>query len=1027
MRWLRVISLFAVLLTVSCLRDPEVDRNEPDAPTVSCDESSKTRVSFTVSGHVNKIIPNATYGLIIEAEDGDRQEKTYKEQDLSSDNTFQWKVEGLNPGSPYLIKSYVSNDYGGRKYSESILVSTPKTSIATLSSVTFDKISGLLRATIIDDGGRGLEDYGFLYGPSPDPKELRREKRYSGVLNGIEISLPIGDLNVDQSSNFIAYVEDKEGHLAYSPSCLQLTLIDIYCLEIVPDNGDTSVKIGSSIKMIPVVIPSVELSFDWSSDNEQVATVSNEGVVSGVSEGTCIIKASCGELEAAYTIVVEPIPVASISLDPATVSLIEGQSTQLIATVLPENATNQTVTWSSSNTSVASVSQEGLVSAISPGSASITASAGDITATCLVTISAAVIPVTSVSLDYTDLSLEEGQTATLVATVLPEDATDKSVTWTSSNSSVASVSQAGLVTAAASGSSTITAKAGDKTATCQVTVTPAVIPVTSVSLDQQSLSFEVGETATLVATVLPEDATDKSVTWTSSNTSVASVSQDGVVSAIAIGTCTVYASCGGKQTYCQIAVISNDEIPVALVSFDETEREVYVGEIFTLSPTIIPSNATNPQLEWRSSNTSVAIVDSKGSITPVGEGECTIEANALSGVFCSFTCKVVSEAPVFADEGFRNYIYLNFDTDGNGFLSRREVLQVRRIHYEGKECKTMAGIEWLESLESLWCYSNELTSLDVSHNVALQYLSCGNNQLTSLDVSQNITLNILYCGSNQLTSLDVSHNVALQHLRCGNNQLTGLDVMNNMALQSLSCDNNQLTSLDVSRNPELDFLSCVNMQLTSLDVSNNMAIEYLQCGGNQLTSLDVSRHPKLLTLSCGSNQLTSLDVSNNMALKDLYCDGNQLTSLEVSNNMALHTLWCRFNQLTSLDVSNNMALKTLWCRGNQLTSLDVSRNSELKELDCLSNHLTSLDVSNNMALQSLSCDYNQLTSLDVSNNMALEDLYCESNQLTSLDLRHNESLSSLNCRDNPLIDIWLNNAQSFTTFEYPPSATLHYE
>ena len=769
MRWLRVISLFAVLLTVSCLRDPEVDRNEPDAPTVSCDRENMTRVTIPVTGKVGKRVPGATYGIILESEDGEKMDASFTDQDLNDDNSFFWKAD-VEPSTTYMVRSFISNGYG-RKFSDGVMISTPGTSTATLTDVSYDKASGLLQASVIDDGGRELEEWGFVFGEMSDIKQLRRKEKIPAKER---ITLPISVLEIDKPSYFIAYAADTENGVAYSFSAKYLGLNDIYDLKIVPEQENLVLHIGETQKLRAELSPMADLPFNWSSDNEQVATVDSEGIVTGVSEGTCIISASYGELGVEVKVSVNPIMVTS-------------------------------------------------------------------------------------------------------------------------------------------------------------------------------------------------------------------------------------------------------------VSFDETEREVYVGEIFTLSPTIIPSNATNPQLEWRSSNTSVAIVDSKGSITPVGEGECTIEANALSGVFCSFTCKVVSEAPVFADEGFRNYIYLNFDTDGNGFLSRREVLQVRRIHYEGKECKTMAGIEWLESLESLWCYSNELTSLDVSHNVALQYLSCGNNQLTSLDVSQNITLNILYCGSNQLTSLDVSHNVALQHLRCGNNQLTGLDVMNNMALQSLSCDNNQLTSLDVSRNPELDFLSCVNMQLTSLDVSNNMAIEYLQCGGNQLTSLDVSRHPKLLTLSCGSNQLTSLDVSNNMALKDLYCDGNQLTSLEVSNNMALHTLWCRFNQLTSLDVSNNMALKTLWCRGNQLTSLDVSRNSELKELDCLSNHLTSLDVSNNMALQSLSCDYNQLTSLDVSNNMALEDLYCESNQLTSLDLRHNESLSSLNCRDNPLIDIWLNNAQSFTTFEYPPSATLHYE
>ena len=706
MRWLRVISLFAVLLTVSCLRDPEVDRNEPDAPTVSCDRENMTRVTIPVTGKVGKRVPGATYGIILESEDGEKMDASFTDQDLNDDNSFFWKAD-VEPSTTYMVRSFISNGYG-RKFSDGVMISTPGTSTATLTDVSYDKASGLLQASVIDDGGRELEEWGFVFGEMSDIKQLRRKEKIPAKER---ITLPISVLEIDKPSYFIAYAADTENGVAYSFSAKYLGLNDIYDLKIVPEQENLVLHIGETQKLRAELSPMADLPFNWSSDNEQVATVDSEGIVTGVSEGTCIISASYGELGVEVKVSVNPIMVTS-------------------------------------------------------------------------------------------------------------------------------------------------------------------------------------------------------------------------------------------------------------VSFDETEREVYVGEIFTLSPTIIPSNATNPQLEWTSSNTSVAIVDSKGSITPVGEGECTIEAKALSGVSCSFTCKVVSEAPVFADEGFRNYIYLNFDTDGNGFLSRREVLQVRRIHYEGKECKTMAGIEWLESLESLWCYSNELTSLDVSHNVALQSLDCRNNQLTSLDVSHNVALQSLHCGGNHLTSLDVNNNMALQSLWCYSNELTSLDVSHNVALQSLSCGNNQLTSLDVSHNVALQSLLCGDNQLTSLDVSHNVALQYLWCGDNQLTSLDVSRNSELKELDCYSNELTSLDVSHNPELISLYCFRNQLTSLDVSHNVALQYLWCGDNQLTSLDVSHNVALQYLWC-GN--------------------------------------------------------------NQLTSLDLRHNESLSELFCLDNPLIEIWLNKAQSFTHFVYPSSATLHYE
>ena len=143
----------------------------------------------------------------------------------------------------------------------------------------------------------------------------------------------------------------------------------------------------------------------------------------------------------------------------------------LTATVSPDNATDKTVTWSSSDKSVATVSSSGKVTAVKAGTAKITAKAGDKTATCTVTVSEKVIAVTSIKLDKSTLSLTEGETAALTATVSPDNATDKTVTWSSSDKSIATVSSSGKVTAVKAGTAKITAKAGDKTATCLVTVT----------------------------------------------------------------------------------------------------------------------------------------------------------------------------------------------------------------------------------------------------------------------------------------------------------------------------------------------------------------------------------------------------------------------------------------------------------------------------------------------------------------------------------------------------------------------------
>lgn len=170
------------------------------------------------------------------------------------------------------------------------------------------------------------------------------------------------------------------------------------------------------------------------------------------------------------------VAVSSVSLSKTSITLTEGDKETLTATVLPNNATDKTVEWSSSNTSVASVSN-GTVTAIKAGTTTITVKTkdGGKTATCAVTVNAKVIPVSDVTLNKTELTLTEGNSETLSATVKPDDATDKTVSWTSSDATVASVDDNGKVTAVKAGTATITVKTkdGEKTATCKITVVPS--------------------------------------------------------------------------------------------------------------------------------------------------------------------------------------------------------------------------------------------------------------------------------------------------------------------------------------------------------------------------------------------------------------------------------------------------------------------------------------------------------------------------------------------------------------------------
>ena len=167
------------------------------------------------------------------------------------------------------------------------------------------------------------------------------------------------------------------------------------------------------------------------------------------------------------------IAVGYVTLDRTELALIKGQSEPLSANVYPDNATDKTVAWNSSNTSVATVDQNGRVTAIGGGVATITANAGDKQAFCAVTVT---VPVSSVTLDKTELALVQGNSETLSATVNPSDASDKTVIWSSSDTAVATVDTNGKVTAVKAGKSIITVKAGEFSATCTVTVAPSNIP-----------------------------------------------------------------------------------------------------------------------------------------------------------------------------------------------------------------------------------------------------------------------------------------------------------------------------------------------------------------------------------------------------------------------------------------------------------------------------------------------------------------------------------------------------------------------
>lgn len=257
------------------------------------------------------------------------------------------------------------------------------------------------------------------------------------------------------------------------------------------------------------------------------------------------------------------VALESVSISPRTLTLVKGEKEKMSVVLYPSSASEQSVVWSSSNTSVATVSPEGVVTASEVGTSTITVKANDggKTATCLVTVIAERVSVTGITLDKTYISMAVGETEHLTATVFPSDATDKTVTWSSYDSSVATVSSTGEVTAKSVGVAKIVVFThdGGESATCIVSVSAAKVSVTGVSFNEGDRFLELieGDSQLLRVTVTPSDATDQSLSWSSSSTSVATVSSTGVVKAVSEGeaTITVTTNDGGMTDECTVSVI----------------------------------------------------------------------------------------------------------------------------------------------------------------------------------------------------------------------------------------------------------------------------------------------------------------------------------------------------------------------------------------------------------------------------------------------------------------------------------------
>lgn len=255
-------------------------------------------------------------------------------------------------------------------------------------------------------------------------------------------------------------------------------------------------------------------------------------------------------------------------------------------------------------------------------------------------------PVTGIELDIEDEALFVNETIQLNANITPDNATNKDVTWTSSNTDVAIVDISGAVTAIGDGTAiiTVTTDDGGFMDTCTVSVTTPKVNITGVSLNKDLLQLTAGDNSELVPKITPTNASNKNVTWTSDNENVAIVDELGVVTAIdkGVATITVTTNDGGFTDTC-IVIVTALEIEVDGVNLNRDELQLVTGETNSLKATVTPANATNKDVTWTSDNEDVATVDETGKITAIGQGTATITVTTDDGNY-NATCEITVKA-----------------------------------------------------------------------------------------------------------------------------------------------------------------------------------------------------------------------------------------------------------------------------------------------------------------------------------------------------------------------------------------------
>ena len=488
------------------------------------------------------------------------------------------------------------------------------------SSVTFTSASQKAKIELADDSF----------------KKIASIKSYENYNKNV-ISID-SDGNITTLKNGTTNIEVKVQYFNGTEIILnEKVVVDIKPQAVELDKTSYTFNDTKNMQLKATILPTQasNTKLNWTSDNKSVATVDGNGVVTPVKNGTCKIIATTADgtnIKGNCSITVDIKPQV-IGLDKTSYTFNGAIKMQLKATILPTQASNTKINWTSDDENIATVNENGVVTPKKKGTCHIIATTADsaaIKANCEIIVE--VVKATSIKIRNNSYSIVSvNQTPSFSPTISPSGTTNKKVKWTSSDEKIAVVSENGVVKPVKNGTCKIIATTTDGTNLSAFVDLTVNIPPTTIKLDKSSYTFNDTKNMQLKATILPTQASNTKLNWTSDNKSVATVDGNGVVTPVKNGTCNITATTADGTNIkgnCNITV----DFKVTSISFSTTSYTITsVNQTPSFRATISPSNAANKSVKWTSSDENVAKVSTNGVIKPVKNGTCKIIATTTDG------------------------------------------------------------------------------------------------------------------------------------------------------------------------------------------------------------------------------------------------------------------------------------------------------------------------------------------------------------------------------------------------------------